>query len=280
MESSNKRLIGMVAAATVSCSGTTSDAGSRGANQTVDRNSCPTPRRGEQMNEQCTALGTSKIAIALVILVSASCAARAEDAKFVEVQDEPAHHVVFDNAIVRIFDTNIASGSATLYHHHPRDNVAYFLGACELTNQRIGEQKSEPIAKKAGDFVFGRATGEGYIHQVTNIGSSPVHMIDVEFLRSPAQLSAGADLAVQPTVDNDRFRAYRLSLAPGESSAPMKLGSGVQILISGGQVELVGGGRTPIKLDAHERWQWREAGSYTLRNVSQIPADVVELEVK
>jgi len=232
------------------------------------------------MNEQRTAPGTSKIAITLVILVSASCAAQAEDAKFVEVQDEPDHHVVFDNSIVRIFDTHVAPGSATLYHHHPRDNVAYFLGACELTNQRIGEEKSGPIAKKAGDFVFGRATGEGYIHQVSNIGNSPIHMIDVEFLKSPAQPSADADPALKPVVDNDRFREYRLSLAPGETSAPMKLGSGVQILISGGQVELIGDGRTPVKLDMHDWWQWREAGSYTLHNVSQTPADIVELDVK
>ena len=80
--------------------------------------------------------------------MSTSYAARAEEAKFVEVQDEPAHHLVVDNSIVRIFDTTIVPGSATLYHHHARDNVAYFLGACELTNQRIGEQKSGPIAKK------------------------------------------------------------------------------------------------------------------------------------
>jgi mannose-6-phosphate isomerase-like protein (cupin superfamily) len=232
------------------------------------------------MSEQRTALGISNWATALVILVLAICAAQAEDAKVVEVQDEPAHHLVFDNSVVRIFDTNVASGSATLFHHHPRDNVAYFLGACELTNQRIGEQKSEPIAKKAGDFVFARATGEGYIHQVTNIGSSPIRMIDVEFLRPPATQDAGAELPVQPAVDNDRFRAYRLSLAPGESSGPMMLNSGVQILISGAQVELVGDGRAPIRLDANASWQWREAGSYTLRNVSQLPADVVELEVK
>jgi len=128
--------------------------------------------------------------------------------------------------------------------------------------------------------VFGRATGEGYIHQVTNIGSSPIHMIDVEFVRPPAKVFAGVDLTVQPTDDNDRFRAFRLSLAPREISAPMKLGPGVHILIAGGPIDLVGESGTSIKLDTREQWRWREGGLYTLHNVSQIPADVVELEVK
>ena len=84
-----------------------------------------------------------------------------------------------------------------------------------------------------------------------------------------------------PAVDNDRIRAYTISLAPEQSSAPIELGPGVLAVMPGVAVEQTksGGKSERVGVDG-PRWRWRPAGSYVLRNRSGQTALAVEVEIK
>jgi hypothetical protein len=111
--------------------------------------------------------------LALYISAAASCATSLEQTGPVEVENEPRHHVVFENLLVRILEVNIPVGAATLYHRHRRDNLPVIQSDAEVTNQVLGEPKSPVRTVTPGRMVLARASGEGYVHQVTNVGNTP-----------------------------------------------------------------------------------------------------------
>ena len=221
------------------------------------------------------------IVLALCVQPAITHSSTAGDAGTVEVQDEPHHHVVFENAAVRILEVNIPAGISTLYHRHRRDNAAVALTDIAATNQRLSEPLSPSVVRKAGGLNFSRAAGEGYVHQVTNVGDIPFRVVDIEFLRAPGVDSTPDSSAPTPSADNERFRAYTVTILPGQSSAPLRLAAGVQVVVSGNHVARLSddGAAHMIDTSAHP-WQWRDTGIVILRNDSETPALVVEIEIK
>jgi hypothetical protein len=222
-----------------------------------------------------------KTLLGICLISAVSCATSHTASGPVEVQDEPHHHVVFKNPVMRILEVNIPAGVATLYHHHRRDNVAVIQNGGELTNQKLGEPQPPARTLTPGMTVLTRAVGEGYIHRVANVGGAPIRVLDIEFLQEPGSFATTDNSPAQPSADNDRFRAYTLSLAPGATSQPLKLAPGVRVIIAGTRIEQIAEGGVAKRVDTSSRpWCWRDAGTYRLRNDSQAPALVVELEVK
>jgi hypothetical protein len=219
--------------------------------------------------------------VALYMLCGVAVAASVDGSPPVEVQDEPLHHLVFENAFVRVLEVNVPPGEMTLYHRHRRDNVAVFLGDAEITNQLLGGTRKS-AAVKAGLTPLARASGEGYVHQVANTAKTPLLIDDIEFLTRTGQARAEADSNLKPAAENDLYRAYAIQLAPGESSSALTLGPGVRVVIGGAQVGVTrrDGTATLVDTSSHA-WQWRDAGVFELRNASNTSsALVVELELK
>jgi hypothetical protein len=85
---------------------------------------------------------------------------------------------------------------------------------------------------------------------------------------------------MKPTSENDFYRAYRLTLAPGEASPLLTLGPGVRVVLSGSLQRIDNSGTSTTIDTARHAWQWHDGGAYRLRNTGYSPAQVIEIELK
>jgi quercetin dioxygenase-like cupin family protein len=99
----------------------------------------------------------------------------------VPVEQEPHHHVVFENQYVRVLDVVVQPGEMTMFHQHSLDNVAVQLSNTTLANQVPGEDwTSRPVTE--GTVGFRAGTKTPYTHRIMNRGTSVFHVMDVEIL--------------------------------------------------------------------------------------------------
>ena len=99
----------------------------------------------------------------------------------VAVEQEPHHHVVFENQYVRVLDVVVKPGETTLFHKHSLDNVAVILSDADNKNQSLG-QDWQPAPAKEGSVGFRPGTSAPYTHRITNAGTTVFHVLDVEIL--------------------------------------------------------------------------------------------------
>jgi len=98
----------------------------------------------------------------------------------VPVEQEPHHHVVFQNQYVRVLDVLFPKGDPSLFHTHSNDNVSVALGGDLTKSQVMGGEWSEPVKVVPGQVAFHRAKGQPYTHRVGSAGEQAFHVIDVE----------------------------------------------------------------------------------------------------
>ena len=198
----------------------------------------------------------------------------------VEIKGEPRHHPKFENEFVRVWDVTVPGGDATLWHAHRNDNIVVTLAGAKLHLETLGR---DPVDTewKFGDVRFSKAT---YVHRAMNVGTTAFHNLTIELLKP-----AGANLqtpsnegGLEPVIDNDRVRAYRLSLAPGEAVAththpyPSLL-----VTMTAAEIEVTANGnavRHPVKED---EVSWTAAGvTHSIRNVGRTRFEGAVIEVK
>ena len=219
--------------------------------------------------------------IALLLYLCAANAFSAEQDAVVETQDEPRHHVVFENAYVRIIETDIAPGDTTLYHRHRRNNAFVLMGDSQRSAQVLGSPMSAVIAGKQGDLVLMRVEGDGLVHRVFNAGRTPLRFTDIELIKPTGDSGRAEALTIKPTSDNELYRAYRLTLGPGAASPSLTLNRGVHVIVAGAQLQRIDkDGRVTVIEAAPHAWQWHEAGTFVMRNPTSSPADIVEIELR
>src|SRR5579863_899339 len=97
----------------------------------------------------------------------------------VEITSEPSHHLVLQNRYVRVFQVEVAPGSATLLHRHRHDYVFVSLGSSEISNEVQGKS---PVTLKlqAGETRF---TPGDFAHIARNLAVTPFRAVAVEFLQ-------------------------------------------------------------------------------------------------
>jgi hypothetical protein len=189
--------------------------------------------------------------------------------------------VVFENSLIRILDVTIDAGTSTVFHRHRRDNFAVYLADATTANQYEGKPMPDAAPHAAGSVSFAAGDAQPYVHRVVNTGTSQARVIDVEIKLPADHRSGSASTAAPVAIDNDRIRAYTISLAAGQSSAPIDLGPGVLIVMPGSAVEQTkSGGKSERVPAGGPRWRWRPAGSYVLTNRSGATALAVEVEIK
>ena len=169
-------------------------------------------------------------AILLGIAVTPLTLAEATE-KVVEVQEESHHRVVFENSLVRILEANIPAGSLTLFHRHRRDNIAVGLTDAKVANQHQGESLPSAVPRTAGAVYFSTGDKSAYVHRIVNTGATAYRVVDVELIAPPDARAAPLALSTPVAIDNDRVRAYSVTVAPGQSSAPLSLGHGVLVVL-------------------------------------------------
>jgi len=220
----------------------------------------------------------------LTLLMIPTAPASPQGANVVEIKSEPHHHPKFENEFVRVWDVTVPAGDVTLWHVHANDNVVVTLGEARLRIETAGAAPAES-QWKFGDVRFGKAT---YVHRAMNVGNTPFHNMTIEILKSTAFFPDLSKLPKQadrePVFENDRARAYRLSLAPGESTAihshPLP---GLAIMLAPGEIEITTEGKAkPDSLKvatADARWR-AGAVTHSIKNVGQTRFEAVDIELK
>lgn len=203
----------------------------------------------------------------------------------VAITSEPDHKIRFDNGRVRLYEVILPKGKATLYHEHRADSFAVIFRDTEISNEPHG---GKPVVVKipAGRVGFASTAKGPYSHRIVATGDTTFHVIAME-LMSPTPTAATmppprAGSAFKVTLENPRGRAYRLTLAPGESTeAFTRAANTVVFAISAGRISESIDGRPPRLWDFESgHFRWHEAAErVSVKNESAAPIDLVEIEV-
>jgi quercetin dioxygenase-like cupin family protein len=145
-----------------------------------------------------------------------------------EITAEPHHHMVLENAYVRVFQVEVAPHDATLMHTHHHDYIFVSLGATDLENNVEGKP---PVELKLQDgetrFVAGN-----FSHLVRNLSGTPFRNITIELLQDEA-----AHKTPPPAWDEERA----LNLLEGGTQEIMFVQDGVRV----SEIELQPGATIP-----------------------------------
>ena len=204
----------------------------------------------------------------------------------VPITSEPDHKIRFDNGRVRMYEVVLPKGKATLMHEHRADSFTVFFRTAEITNEPHGGGKPVVFSRTPGFVGFASTTKGPYSHRVIASGETTFHVIAME-LTSPTPAGSATTTqrpgsAFKVALENPRGRAYRVTLAPGESTETFTRPAGsVLFAISAGRISETVDGK-PVRLwdfePAHFRW-FETGEKLSVKNESSTPIDLVEIEV-
>jgi hypothetical protein len=228
--------------------------------------------------------------LALAVTVGA-----AQTDPVVHMSKEPRHKVVFESGTIRVQDVQIPSGDTSLFHIHDHALLYVPISGSPTRTQALGQEwrGGGASASSAGKMATtpvtpGRVTSNTtYVenpitHRVQNIGNGLFRLIAV------GNLSKGADvetddlsgLSPKPEMINRYYRAYRVSLAPGQSTAAHKHAWPVVLVQQTGGHLAIEGSSKATTTEAGKFAFHDGTGTHTVTNTGTTPAEFVEVEVR
>jgi len=207
------------------------------------------------------------------------------DPKAVPVYEEPFHHVVFENKMVRVLDVHIPAGKATRFHIHPNPLTGVTIhdepGWEEIQGRDRGP-KARP--DKAGEVFDNWTRKRPYTHRVGNIGHAEIHYVATEWLAPSGVVSEPLpDTATRKLIKQGEWvSVYHIKLAPGESTEMHKHAApGITIQSFDAAAVIKGDKPASSGGTGAGAWQWRNAGhQHQFRNSGTQPVEIVEIDWK
>jgi hypothetical protein len=228
-------------------------------------------------------------------LVAGACAvgqpATAEDdGPAVPVQNASYHQPVFGNDRVMLLNVYIPAGRSSNYHTHSLDQISVLVEDAEQTGQVMGGPVTGPRHGIRGNVNYSADSQHNITHRGSNVGSTPFHNIVVALKKpGPEGLAAGTrDVpGYTQVVDNERLRAWRLILEPGQSvGAITQKSPGMRIVVDGGEiVESAPGARDRARAVKLGEFYWQDGDkdggdTRAIKNVGSTRVQLVEFELK
>jgi hypothetical protein len=223
---------------------------------------------------------------ALACAAAVSALAQSEE-KAVPIVQAPFHVPAMKNEYGTVLIINIPPGRNSGYHTHSQDSFSVNIEAADMTNQNLGSsQVSAPNRAQTGRILFTPYYKDGErTHKATNVGSTHFHNVHFLFASrtqhgfTPSTRPEG----YQQLDDNERYRAWRLVLQPGESVAAFRQAApGMRVIVSGGELtESVPGQPDRGMKPRTGEYFWQEAGiTRAVKNTGTTPLNLVEIELK
>ncbi len=223
---------------------------------------------------------------ALVCLGVLPALAQSEE-QGVPIVQAPFHVPAMKNEYGTVLIINVPPGRNTGYHIHDADSFSVNIEAADMTNQNLGSsQVSPPNRAQVGRILFTPYFKDGErTHRASNVGNSHFHNVSFIFSsRQPHGFTPSArGQGYEQIADNERFRAWRLALQPGQSAAPYKQGApGMRVIVSGGELTETVPGQLDRGMKPRDgQFFWLEAGTTrAVRNTGTTPLNIVEIELK
>lgn len=209
------------------------------------------------------------------------------DQAYPAVEHASFHQVVFANEDFAVLNNRYPPGGDSGFHVHYRDIFYVVIQSAPQSTQRPGQPLAETPLVPAGAAGYNAIGPEPRTHRIVNGESGPSQFIVIEMRRDQPR---GREVSSRETapqyeriVDNDRLRAWRLVLAPGQSAPAIAQGAGgVRIVVRGGLLTTTTPGLPDqtLAMQAGE-FALQSGGSVrALRNSGGQTIELVELEFK
>jgi len=200
------------------------------------------------------------------------------------VENTSYHVPAFDNYLVTVLNVYIPPHRESGYHLHSIDSIGILISDTERTSQVLGAEPTVTAPRGRGSVSFTGYASNHLIHNVAVTGDSPFHNIVLE-LNEPARgFRVGArGQGYTQIFDNERVRAWRLVLEPGETAPVITQSApGMRVVIEGGElVELVPDSYERAMAPRSGEFFWQDAGgTRAVRNVGTTRIELIELELK
>jgi len=227
-------------------------------------------------------------AMPVAAMLACGVAMAANDDRVVPANEEPRHVVKLENEWVRVIDVEIPQGEQTLYHAHSLDYPYVLVTSVTLYNQIYGQEPKD-VKMEAGSIGYYRASTQGtYTHRFINRGPGTFRAIGIELLKplqSPVTVAEPlpASSGLETVLDNERVRAYRVRLAPGQSVGPVTIaGPSIRVAMGQGRISEKVEGRYDAQFElAPAQFVFRpQATTTTITNNGTTPVELVEFVLK
>lgn len=228
---------------------------------------------------------TSWVSVTVVGFAIIGCRAHPEAAlsASVPVYEEPFHHLVYQNALVRVLDVQIPAGDTTQYHVHADPIIGVSVLTARSWEQILG---GSPVSIKTPVAVpvllDNWARLLPYTHRVGIEDTVGSHSVIGEWLGS-----TGIDCpALTETVNRHLVkegkiaRVYEVRLAAhADAETHVHVCPGLTVLGTTGALSEEGTAPAAGGGVGAGRWEWRNAGhQHALRNTGDTPLIVYEID--
>ena len=221
-----------------------------------------------------------------------------------------AHHLLLENADVKIWQVDTPAGETFWHHYHDHDYVLFhtseMFGAVYHADEehdrvwRARLEAGETLDESLGGWCYEHSVnfipGDGFLSPgYVNVGKTRFTAALIEILRprGPAQQAVGfarsdALVGLPPRsgctllLENDRVRVFETALAPGERTEVRKRLSSAVYVIDGSRVHLHavdGEDADDERGSVSARWL-PPAEGYVLENVGTTPYRELSVELK
>ena len=199
----------------------------------------------------------------------------------------PFHVPAFQNDYVTLLNVYIPPGRSTGYHTHTLDILTVVVEDADTAAQILGLPPNPATHSPRGRLAFSAYGKQPQTHKVTNVGSTPFHIVALEFVSARSGGFTPSSRAEVPgyalIMDNERLRAWRLALEPGQSVAAVtQQAPGIRVIVDGGElVEIVPGQPERAMAPKLGEFFWQEPGvTRAIRNTGTSRIELVEFELK
>jgi hypothetical protein len=225
--------------------------------------------------------------VAASLLLLAGLARAQDDDRVVPAHEEPRHVPKLVNEWVRVVDVAIPEGERTMYHAHSLDYPYLMITSVTLQNQVYGQEPKD-VKIERGFVGYYRAVQGTYTHRFINRGPGVFRAIGIELLKSaPASVTVSVPLPEMPglatVLDNERVRAWRITVAPGQSVGPVTIPApSLRVAVDAGTlVERSDGKADTTTILAPAGFTFREQPyTATFTNAGAVPIEIVEFALK
>jgi hypothetical protein len=223
---------------------------------------------------------------ALLLAAAGALTSAAWPQTVVPVEQTPYHVPVFTNELVTVLNVFIPPGRTSGFHRHSLDSFGVLIADTDRTGQPLGGPVTVTPLRPPGSVSFSFYSREQNVHAVTVKGDGPFHNIVVELLAPGGRHEAGSRDGVAgytQVLDNERIRAWKLVLEPGEQAAAIaQKAPGIRVIVQGGEIVERIAGRPDRGMAPHTgEFYWQEAGvTRAVQNVGRTRVEIVEAELK
>jgi len=217
-------------------------------------------------------------------LATPSWAEQIDKPTVVPVKRAPFHLFTFQDDNMSLENVTVPPGLSTGYHSHDQDLFFVITAGTKIKNQVLGKEPVE-LDFKFGNVYFAPYTKNPGVHQIINLDQEhALRLLGVGIVYpEPGRYTVSTRPAkYEVALDNDRVRAWRLKLNPGESAPVIQQAApGARIVVTGGTVTEKRPGKPdqPLVLKNHDFMELpvEERG---IENSGDSAIELVEFELK